>query len=370
MKGGRRHFLVLGYDGITLLDDHAKILKRMTSPKQNREGLLRSVEAGRSTQELREVVRELPRGGLVVESESLKDSLRDAGWRESIRVEFPSLGGRAVRRARREAPEDQRAVWNLAREISASKVRESYENWDRLVVQAVNAIDELDRSMANIYARCREWHSIGFPELERIVKNEQLYASLLLESDPKKGPLPEDLPDEMKERIKEDADGSMGVDLEPEDLEAIREVALALRYLDERKRKIQGYLSNLMEKHAPNLALVAEPGVGARLIARAGSARKLALMPSTSVQTLGAEKALFRHITKGARPPKHGIIFQHPYVRNTPREARGKVASILASKISLAIRTDYISGENKAEELRSSLDSAVKSARKSSKSST
>jgi nucleolar protein 56 len=366
MRGGRRHFLVLCYDGITILDDRARVLKRTSSPRQNRAGLLRSVEAGRSTQELRDVLSDLPRGTLVVESEPLKDALRDAGWRGGIQVEFPSLGGRAVRRARREMPGDQGAIWDLARQVSASKVKESYENWDSLVVQAVNAIDELDRSMANIYARCREWNSIGFPELEHIIKNEQLYAGLLLQCDPKTDPLPEDIPEETRERITEAAGGSVGVDLAPEDLEAIRELALSLKYLNERKEKIQEYLSRLMEKNAPNLTRVAEPGVGARLIARAGSARKLALMPSTSVQTLGAEKALFRHITKGARPPKHGIIFQHPYVRNTPREVRGKVASILASKISLAIRTDYISGENKADELRSSLDSAVKSARKSS----
>jgi nucleolar protein 56 len=250
-----------------------------------------------------------------------------------------------------------------AREMAAEKVRESFSSWDRLVVQAVSSIEEHDRSMANLYGHCREWYAFHFPELERVVKNERLFSQIITSCDPiSEGEIPEELglSKERLKKIQRAAGSSSGAGLDEVDLEAVREVARSIIYLDERKAKILEYLTDVMATNAPSLTKVAEAGIGARLIARAGSLRKLALMPSTSVQTLGAEKALFRHITKGAKPPKHGIIFQHPHVRNSPKQIRGKVSSILAGKISLAARADYIKGEDVGDELRSSLDSRVK----------
>ena len=361
--GQKAHFLVVTHESIILLNDRAKIIKTVDLSSDPEAGSkLNSLTKGEPVPELGTLLEGAPRR-LVVESEDLARAVRGTGWRGSTEVQFPSRGGKMVRRdlARRRALPP--SLVDLAREAAAEKVKESFQSWDRLVVQAVSSIEEHDRSMANLYAHCREWYAFHFPELERIVKNERIFSEVILGCDPRApGEIPEDLglSKERLKKIRRAAESSTGAGLGEEDLEAVREIARSIIYLDDRKAKILEYLTVVMGRHAPSLTKVAEAGIGARLIARAGSMRKLALMPSTSVQTLGAEKALFRHITKGAKPPKHGIIFQHPYVRNSPKQIRGKVSSILAGKISLAARADYIKGEDVGDELRSSLDSMVK----------
>ena len=361
-------FLVVTARSIVLVEESGKVAKSLRFPDDpgSRARQLEQLEEGKPPAELGAFLQEADIGNLVVETKSLMKAVAESGWKGPLRLEFPSPGGRAVRRQLATLPCGSKDSWETARVLSADKVRRSYEDWDRLVIQAVAAIDELDRSMANIYARCRDWYSIHFPELERIVKSEKDYANILLTSDPRSpdaslGNL--NLSEERLKRIQEAAGRSVGVRLEGKDIEAVRELAKSMLYLEERKAQIHAYLCALMERHAPSLTKVAEAAVGARLIARSGSIRKLAMMPSTSVQTLGAEKALFRHLTKGARPPKHGIIFQHPYVRNSPKSIRGKVASTLASKISLAARMDCITGQDGGDDLRASLDSIVKNLR-------
>ncbi len=360
-----KSYLVATLDALLLVDEDAKIIRTLQLAEEagSRVQQLRSLDEGRPIPGMDGLLQGLPADVLVVEKEGLGKAAAAAGWKGAVEVEFPSLGGRAIRR--RPSLSSSQRSWETARELASEKTRESYEEWDHLVIQAVGAIDELDRSMANLYARCREWYSIHFPELERIVKSEEEYSRIILCSDPRSAQVPEELglSQERARRIREAANKSIGIALGEDDLDGVRELARSILYLGERKSKLVSYLSDVMERRAPSLSKVAEPGTGARLIARAGSIHKLAMMPSTSVQTLGAEKALFRHITKGARPPKHGIIFQHPYVRNSPKELRGKIAGILASKISLAARTDYITGESKADELKASLDAAVEKLR-------
>ncbi|MBU7004572.1 MAG: NOP58 family protein [Theionarchaea archaeon] len=360
--GKRANYIVVTHESIILVSDELKVEGSIdTSGVAAEDMKLDSSTKGDLVALLGKA-----RGKLIVETEELAREIRAMDWKGSIEVQFPSPGGKMVRRDLARRGLDPSLV-QLARETSAKKVKESFQEWDRLVVQAVSSIEELDRSMANLYGHCREWYALHFPELERIVKNERLYSDVIIASDPRSQEgISEDL-ELSKERLKKirrAAEISTGVGLQDGDLEAVREVARSIVHLDERKAKILEYLTVVMSDHAPSLTKVAEAGIGARLIARAGSMRKLALMPSTSVQTLGAEKALFRHITKGAKPPKHGIIFQHPLVRNSPKQIRGKVSSILAGKISLAARADYIKGEDTGEKLRSSLDAMVKNLRK------
>lgn len=367
----KRYYLVHTIDSIITLDESATVIKtvNLSEDPRSRAQEIRSLNEGKPIPQLTEALAQVPAEMLVVESKSLSKAVSETEWCGTVDVEFPSQGGRAIRSHLSDPSVRSDKSWGVAQEIASDMVRRSYEDWDRLVVQAVGSIDELDRSMANLYAKCREWYSIHFPELERIVKNEKDYANILIKTDPRST---EDFPDDLeisehkKHRIESAAKRSVGVKMGEADLEAVRELARSIIFMDERKSEILRYLEALMQDHAPSLTKVAEAGVGARLIARAGSIRKLAMMPSTSVQTLGAEKALFRHITKGAKPPKHGIIFQHPYVRNSPKSIRGKVASTLAAKISLATRMDYITHKDRGDGLKSSLDAIVKRLRKES----
>ena len=98
---------------------------------------------------------------------------------------------------------------------------------------------------------------------------------------------------------------------------------------------------------APNLAEMAGPELAARLIALAGGLESLAKKPSGTVQVLGAEDALFAHLSGRAPSPKHGIIYTHEYVRGTRPEDRGSAARALAGKLTLAARADHYAGERR-----------------------
>ncbi len=112
------------------------------------------------------------------------------------------------------------------------------------------------------------------------------------------------------------------------------------------RKELEGELEEKMLAVAPNLTRVAGHMIGARLIERAGGLKRLAMLPSSKIQVIGAERALYRALSRGKRgkPPKHGIIYQHPLVRTLGRRVRGKMARYLAGKISLAVRLDYFSG--------------------------
>jgi nucleolar protein 56 len=104
--------------------------------------------------------------------------------------------------------------------------------------------------------------------------------------------------------------------------------------------------------------------IGARLLSLAGGLEELSRLPASTVQVLGAEKALFRALKTGANPPKHGIIFQHPLIHRASWWQRGKVARVLAGKLSIATRIDAYSGEYQADELKYTLDKRIEDIKK------
>ena len=125
----------------------------------------------------------------------------------------------------------------------------------------------------------------------------------------------------------------------------VREFAKSIKSLQTTKKSLNDYIDHRMGEIAPNLKDLAGASLGAKLIAHVGGVEKLSKMPSGTVQVLGAEKALFRHLKTGERPPKHGLIFQHPSVWGAKWWLRGKIARTLALKISLAVRKDVYSGD-------------------------
>ncbi|MEM2049830.1 MAG: hypothetical protein QXO47_08250 [Thermoproteota archaeon] len=128
---------------------------------------------------------------------------------------------------------------------------------------------------------------------------------------------------------------------------------------------VEKHISMLMDETAPNLSTVIGPLLGARLISKTGSLSRLASLPASTIQILGAEKALFRALRKRGRPPKHGIIFQHPYVHGSPRKIRGKVARLLASRIAIAARVDCFSGRFIGDELKKDVENRLKALKES-----
>ncbi len=123
--------------------------------------------------------------------------------------------------------------------------------------------------------------------------------------------------------------------------------------LKETYLQLQGLIESLSEhidKEAPNvfpkIVALLDSQLTVRLVSCAGSLAKLARLPSSTIQLLGAEKALFRHMSDGSLPPKHGILYQHPSVKGTHNKNKGKVTRSLASKVAIAAKIDYYRGSD------------------------
>jgi nucleolar protein 56 len=198
--------------------------------------------------------------------------------------------------------------------------------------QAVRAHDDLVSTNNLLSERLREWYGLHFPELENVLGGD-VYVKAIADIGARKDVL---------SSLNLDMD-SIGSEIEPEDLASVRTLASALKESMESRTRLEKYIELRMKEVAPNISAVAGPVLGARLIMQAGSLRRLASMPSGTIQLLGAEKAMFRHLKEGSRPPKHGILFQHPMVHVAPPWQRGPIARALASKLCLAARADTYS---------------------------
>ena len=227
--------------------------------------------------------------------------------------------------------------------LSKRKLRTQVRD-DEHISRAVASLDEQTRAVNLILGHLRDWYALHCPELEKVVSRDE-FVSLVAE----KG-------DRASIGLVED---SVGAEIGEEEKEALMALGSLVRETDLSISALRRYIEKKASKVAPNLSHLAGPLVGARLMACAGGVERLARMPASTVQLLGAEKALFKHIKNGKRPPKHGIIFQHPLVHQAPRALRGKIARTFASKICIAARADFYSGNFIAGDLKRALDKAV-----------
>ena len=209
-----------------------------------------------------------------------------------------------------------------------------------------------------------EWYSLHFPELQDILKDNLALAKLIIEIG-RRGTFDEQTLEKQgfggkkAEAIMLASEKSKGGTISEKDMRRIVGLAeLAVKTAAERE-KLAEAVDSTMNKIAPNITQVAGATIGARLIARAGGLERIARLPASTIQVLGAEKALFRAIRTGSRPPKHGILFQHEAVHMAPKWQRGKIARTLANKIAIAARIDYYRG-TKAEELTGLFEKRLK----------
>jgi len=256
--------------------------------------------------------------------------------------------------------EYRKAVKEVVDKLVTVELKEAVARRDMMIVHAVHILEDLDKQINMFYTRCREWFGLNFPELADLVDDLEDYMQIVAEFGSRKNMTEEKLrkivgPKKARE-IMEKARTSVGADLSPEDEERVKEVAReGLRLINLRKEQ-ERYIEELMSAEAPNLVAIAGPILGAKLISMAGGLEKLARLPASTIQVLGAEKALFRFFRTGRGAPKHGVIFQHPYVHGSPKWQRGKIARLLAAKIALAARIDYFSREDRSAELRKVLE--------------
>ncbi len=248
-------------------------------------------------------------------------------------------------------------------EKTKKKVEEAYTEKDRYIIQAIEALDDLDAAFNLLVERLREWYGLHFPEVNQLVKDHEKFLDLVVDLG-NRHEMTEDalvpiLGEKLAARVARAAAESMGTDLEGDDLKMIRDFAARVRELREMRERLADYIREQMKAIAPNVTAIAGPLLGARLISKAGGLKKLAMLPASTIQVLGAEKALFKHLAKGTPPPKHGILFQHPLVRSAKRWQRGKIARTIAAKLAIAAREDYFGGKDISERLLKEIEQRV-----------
>ena len=248
--------------------------------------------------------------------------------------------------------------------ILVAKLRAAAGRRDLMIVHAVNALEDLDKGLNMLYSRCRDWYGVHFPEAQDLISDMKDYFTLISGLSLRERMNQASLSDALGEkdylsRLLEAARASVGASLSGEDADQIARLASEGLRLASLRANMEDYIKRLMERECSNLCSVAGPLLGAKLVSLAGGLKRLARMPSSTVQVLGAEKALFRFFKTGKGAPKHGVIFQHPHVHGAPRWQRGKIARILASKISIAARVDFYSEEDRSDELKRSLEKRV-----------
>uniref|UniRef100_A0A6N2K3Q2 Nucleolar protein 56 n=1 Tax=Salix viminalis TaxID=40686 RepID=A0A6N2K3Q2_SALVM len=265
----------------------------------------------------------------------------------------------------------EKAQLGLGHSYSRAKVKFNVNRVDNMVIQAIFLLDTLDKDVNSFAMRVREWYSWHFPELAKIVNDNYLYAKLAKFIDDK-SKLSEDklseltdlLGDEDKAKeVVEAAKASMGQDLSPIDLINVQQFAQRVMDLSEYRKKLHEYLITKMNDIAPNLASLIGEMVGARLISHAGSLTNLAKCPSSTLQILGAEKALFRALKTRGNTPKYGLIFHSSFIGRASARNKGRMARYLANKCSIASRIDCFSengttvfGEKLREQVEERLD--------------
>lgn len=212
---------------------------------------------------------------------------------------------------------------------------------DQVLVQATRALDDLDSMLNTMTERLRPWYGLYFPEYEEATDDHEAFAENVA-----------DIFD--RDQIDHDAE-STGIDLQSEDKDPIKAFASETSNLYELRDRIETYVESRAEQIAPNVTAVLGKLLAARMIAETGSLEKLAKMPSSTIQVLGAEKALFRHMRGEGSAPKHGILFMHEKVRTLPDAKRGKISRFIANKTSIAARLDYYGSTYKGDSLRTAI---------------
>lgn len=236
-------------------------------------------------------------------------------------------------------------------ELTKVKIKKAVER-DNVVIQVNGAIEELDKSTNVLIERLREWYGLHFPEMDRIVTSHEKYVRIVGKFGSR-----EKIEDPELSQFK---DKGMGIDLTKEDIEVVQSFANKIDELLRFREYLADYLEKILREIAPNMTELAGAPLTAKLIAKAGGLEKLAKMSSSTIQLLGAEKALFRYLHGKGKSPRHGLISVHQLVQNAPEKLRGRIARTLASKLSIAAKMDYYSKKYKADGLKRDLDERVK----------
>lgn len=231
-------------------------------------------------------------------------------------------------------------------ELTKMLVKESV-NTGSLIIQTINTIGEIDKTLNLHVKRLREWYSLYAPEISNRARDHENFVALIIKKQKK----------QLLKELDIDGNDSMGADLKDKDISAIMLLAVQANNFYKLRAHYTNYLAELEKEACPNLAAVVGVAIAAKLISHVGSLKKLAQMPASTIQILGAEKALFRHLKnkKKNRSPKYGLLHEHQLIQKSKKDMLGKAARALADKASIAIRIDYFKGKFIGDKLKKGL---------------
>ncbi|KAL1892369.1 Nucleolar protein 56 [Sporothrix stenoceras] len=245
-----------------------------------------------------------------------------------------------------------RAHLGMGHAFSRSGVKFNIHKNDNHIIQQIATLDALDKTINSGCMRVREWYGWHFPELIKIVSDNVTYANMVLVIGNKKDLTDDNLHDvaavlsedgDRAQAILDAAKVSMGQDINAEDLAMVKSFATAVAKLAAYRSTLASSLEKKMGIVAPNLQVILGTPVAARLISHAGSLTSLAKYPASTLQILGAEKALFRALKTKGNTPKYGLIYQSSFIGRSGPRHKGRISRYLANKCSIAARVDSFS---------------------------
>lgn len=372
--------------GLFTLDEELKVLEKtlFSSDPQKAAEQLRQVQEGNLNDEILESLKRAAakHKPLVFENEQLAKAAEQRGIQ--VQVKPHAIAEQFRSRLGSESKEREGWIRKQDLDLPTLKTPSAYNDFVRQVtlqlaragiaraaakrdlsaVQAVRAMDDLDKTLNLLAGRVREWYGLHFPEMDRIVEKHDTYARLVAKLGNRRNftnenLLAEGIPKENALALADAAKKSMGAEIEDQDLAVLQSFCGLMLDLYKFRDRSETYVGDVLKQVAPNMEAIVGAALSARLISIAGSLENLAKMPASTLQVLGAEKALFRSLKTGARPPKHGVIFQHTAIHQSPRWQRGKIARALSGKLSIAARVDNYGGEFMGEKLRDSVNKKV-----------
>lgn len=340
--------------GFFAFDSENKLICEKLFPNEEIINRLADINDKKIVKEESEIINELSKhyDKLIIESNKrLSDYNND-----KITIKTPNSGGEYLRNNYAEFGLDDCELNKIYQNFAIYKIKKESASEDKHLIQAINSIDEIDESISKLIERIREWYALYFPEMD-VIKNNETYIKLISQNQTK-DKIIEAKPDAFPSDIIDIDD-----DINPQDLKIMNTYANSIYELQQTRKNLEEYVDLKMESIAPNLKLLVGSSLGAKLISHSGGLKRLAMYPSSTVQIMGAEKALFRHLKSGDRPPKYGLIYQHPQVRGAKWWNRGKIARMLAGMISHAVRRDVFTktyDENAFEEFKLKVDEIEK----------
>lgn len=320
--------------GVFLYEDNALQAKRIFPPKAS---------------QIADRLEQIEKGEILHEEEELADSVDELEVPDDRLAKLPAATKRTPR-PRRQDPRDHgreaTLLQEVAIELAQRTVRESLAEQSRHLEQAVAYLDEAHETENLMGERLVSWFRLSNPEVVEKASDHLELARWIVEHG-------------TGEAIRQAngwPQGKLGSPLSPQELDALEGLATSLVEQAESRASLETFIEDLAHEIAPNITKLTSAGIAARLIHHAGGLRRLAMEPASTIQMLGAEDAVFKHLTEDAPPPKHGVIFQHPLIHQAHPKDRGKIARAMAAKIAIASRADAFTGNDIAGALKAELE--------------